>query len=120
MRIMENSLGKIEEKQDGIYHIDMKMADNSPYNDKPRQMRVIVNLNNGKIECDTESLLHFTRLIVIPILKIYYEHLVQDPAYKEYENMFEQGKMELQKNVKESTRKNRRFKRTRNVSIKSS
>ena len=102
MRIMENSLGKIEEKQDGIYHIDMKMGDT--YSGKPRQsqMRVNVNLNNGKIECDTESLLHFTRLIVVPILEIYYKHFVQDPVYKEYENMFEQGKIELQKNVKEA------------------
>ena len=102
MRIMENSLGKIEEKKDGTYHIDMKMADNSPYNSKPSQMCVIVNLNNGKIECDTESLLHFTRLIVLPILKIYYEHFVQDPAYKEYENMFKQKQIELQQDVKEA------------------
>ncbi len=99
MRIMENSLGKIQEKQDGIYHINMKMVVNSPYTDKLRQMHVVVNLNKGKIESDTESLLHFGRLIVVPIMEIFFKYFEEDPVYKK---MFEQGQIELQKDVKEA------------------
>lgn len=99
MRTMENSLGKIQEKQDGIYHINMKMSDGAPYTDKPRYMRVTVNLNKGKIESDTESLLHFVRLIVVPIMEEFFKYLEQYPVFKK---MFEQRQVELQKDVKEA------------------
>ena len=60
-------------------------------------MRVIVNLNNGKIECDAESLLHFTLFIVVPFMENFVKHFEQDPVYKKYKKMFKQGQIELQR-----------------------